>query len=97
MSEPLLRDLTSRGVEFWRDGHTIRWRAPKGALAPSDLENLRERSDQLLDLLDAVEEHSAIREFDGGQSREDAERRASTEVGLNVTELKRLIRLGAKR
>ena len=40
--------------------------------------------DDLHDLLDAWEERAAIREYDGGQTREEAERDAAREVGLNI-------------
>ena len=40
------------------------------------------------DILDAWEERSAIREFDGGQDRETAERAAAAELGANVVDLR---------
>lgn len=40
------------------------------------------------DLVDAWEERAAIREFDGGQSREDAERAAARDLGVSVTKMR---------
>jgi len=47
----LLADLRSRGVELAVEGEHLRWRAPRGALAPADLEALRRAKPDLLRLL----------------------------------------------
>jgi len=47
----------------------------------------------LADLVDAWEERAAIRQYDGGQAREDAEKGAAVELGLDVE----TIRVDARR
>jgi hypothetical protein len=78
------------GAELWADGATLRWRCPGGL--PEELKAvLVAHKPQLLALLssapalssedheaieEAIEERAAIREHDGGESRETAEREA---------------------
>ena len=44
----LLTDLRSRGIELTPEGEQLRYRAPRGALTPSDLAELRTRKAELL-------------------------------------------------
>lgn len=82
---PILDRIRAHGGEAIRDGWNIRLRP--GRLSPEALEWLRGRKDQLAmevwPEFDAWVERAAIREFDGGQSREEAEAAAYAEV-MNV-------------
>jgi len=48
----LLADLQARGIALAAEGGRLRWRAPRGALGPADLERLRRAKPDLLRLLE---------------------------------------------
>jgi tubulysin polyketide synthase-like protein len=49
MSAPeLLSDLLARGVQVWRDGDLLRYRAPKGTLTDADRASIRAHKAELL-------------------------------------------------
>lgn len=79
---PILDRIRSNGGEVIREGWNIRLRS--GRLTPEALEWLRGRKDQLMQEVwpefDLWSERAAIREFDGNQSRSDAERDAYAEI-----------------
>lgn len=79
---PILDRIRTHGGEVIRAGWNIRLRP--GRLSPEALEWLRGRRNELTQEVwpefDAWAERAAIREFDGGMSREDAERTAYDEV-----------------
>ena len=47
----LLAELTRRGVELWAEGERLRYRAPRGAMAPELFETLRAHKAALLEVL----------------------------------------------
>lgn len=47
-------------------------------------------------IVDAWEERAAIREFDGGQSRKDAERDAARDIGLQQADIELFQKRGQK-
>jgi len=47
----LLAELARRGVDMWAEGERLRYRAPRGALAPELLEALRAHKAALVGLL----------------------------------------------
>jgi hypothetical protein len=49
----LLSRLAARRIFVWLDGDRLRWEAPKGALSPEDLAELRAHKAELLELLRA--------------------------------------------
>lgn len=78
----ILDRIRANGGEVIRDGCTFRLRAGR---LPNDAitwvkEHKREVMREIWPEFDDWEERSAIREFDGGQSREDAETAAYDEV-----------------
>lgn len=79
---PILDRIRAHGGEVIRDRWNIRLRA--GRLSPAALEWLRGHKEELLREVwpefDHWVERAAIREFDGGQSRADAEQSAYDEV-----------------
>lgn len=79
---PILDRIRAHGGDAIRQGWTIRLRP--GRLTPEALEWLRGRKDDLTQEVwpefDAWTERAAIREFCGGQSREEAEQAAYDEV-----------------
>lgn len=78
----ILDRIRANGGEVIRDRWSITIRT--GRLQPEALAWVRERKDNLLREIwpefDEWSERAAIREFDGGQSREDAEAAAYAEV-----------------
>lgn len=78
----ILDRIRANGGEVIRDRWSITIRP--GRLQPEALAWVRERKDNLLREIwpefDEWTERAAIREFDGGQSREDAEAAAYAEV-----------------
>jgi amino acid adenylation domain-containing protein/non-ribosomal peptide synthase protein (TIGR01720 family) len=46
-----LRELCGRGLELWLDQDRLRYRAPAGVLSPVDLERIRSRKPEVLELL----------------------------------------------
>lgn len=79
---PLLDRIRAYGGEAIRDGWTVRLR--RGRLDDDALAWLRENKRRLMREVwpefDEWEERAAIREFDGGMSRADAERAAYKDV-----------------
>jgi hypothetical protein len=77
----LFRRLVGLGVILSTapDGR-LAYDAPAGALGADLLGSMRAHRDDLLGLVEAVEERAAIREYDGGLSRADAERLALVDV-----------------
>jgi hypothetical protein len=70
-------DLRARGIRL----RVLRTRIQAaGALSPVDRQAIRERRDELMDLLERLEERAAIMEYDGGLSRNEAERRAESDL-----------------
>ena len=86
MTTSTLRDRLHRlGVRFRIDGDRLRWRAPAGVMAETDISDLQEQKSAVLatlhdEKLDAYEERAAIMEYDGGMTRKEAERRAWDEI-----------------
>lgn len=84
----ILDRIRANGGEVIRDGWRLRLR--RGRLTDAALKWLREPKvkDQLMrevwPAYDDWQERAAIREFDGGQPREDAERDAYEEVMAHV-------------
>lgn len=78
----ILDRIRAHGGDAIRDGWRLRVR--RGRLPDAALEWLRTRRDALIREVwpefDDFEERAAIREFDGGQDRETAEREAYREV-----------------
>lgn len=79
---PILDRIRAHGGDVTRDRWNIRLRA--GRLTPAALAWLQDRKTELLMEVwpdyDRWAERAAIREFDGGQSRADAEQSAYDEV-----------------
>ncbi len=71
-----LTTLRRLGVTLtpWVD--RLRVDAPQNALTPALRAALREHKAELLDLLEDFEERTAIMEYNGGLSRDEAERQA---------------------
>lgn len=96
--EHLLHLLVERGFRLTMDGETLRV-APAGKLDVDLRQQIAANKAALLDLLappsltsdeqadieEAIEERSAIREFDGGEDRQIAEARAAS--GMKVFRL----------
>jgi hypothetical protein len=80
----LYADLLARGVKVSiaptpKDspdvpGLRLRFQAPDGALCPSLREAIARHRDELLAYVFNLEERAAVLEYDGGHTREDAER-----------------------
>jgi amino acid adenylation domain-containing protein len=49
----LVLSLGRRGIRLWADGANLRYSAPKGALGPGDIEQLKQNKAEILDLLTA--------------------------------------------
>jgi hypothetical protein len=47
----ILRDLTERGAQVFRDGDSLRVRAPRGMITESLREQLREHKPEILEML----------------------------------------------
>jgi hypothetical protein len=77
----LLTALAAAGVALRIEGDAIRYRAPRGALTPPLRAALMEHK---ANILFDFEERSAIREYDGGLSRAEAERLAAGDI-LNAS------------
>lgn len=79
---PILDRIRSQGGEVIRDKWQIRIR--RGRLTDAAMEWIRENRQALMlevwPEFDAFEERAAIREYDGGQGRAEAERDAYAEV-----------------
>jgi amino acid adenylation domain-containing protein len=50
----LLTDLRQAGVQVWLDGDRLRYKAPKGALTPNLMGELRDRKAELIDFLQRI-------------------------------------------
>ena len=50
----LLKDLRQAGVQVWVDGDRLRYKAPKGALTPNLMGELRDRKTEILAFLNTV-------------------------------------------
>lgn len=78
----ILDRIRANGGEVIRDGFTFRLRA--GRLSSDAIAWVKEHKAEVMQEIwpeyDDFEERAAIREFDGGQSREDAEAAAYDEV-----------------
>ena len=79
----ILARIRAHGGDLIRDGYKFRLR--KGRLTPDNLKWITEHIDQakreIWPLYDEWEERAAIMEYDGGFSRESAERAAYVCVG----------------
>lgn len=79
---PILDRIRAHGGEVIRGGHRLRIR--RGRLTDAAMEWLRENRARLMREVwpefDEWEERAAIREFDGGQARVEAEAAAYDEV-----------------
>jgi len=79
---PILSRIRAHGGDATLDGWSLRIK--RGRLTDEALAWLRGRRDDLMrevwPAYDDWQERAAIREFDGGQPREDAEREAYREV-----------------
>lgn len=79
---PILDRIRAQGGEVIRDKWRIRIR--RGRLTDAAMEWIRENRQALMlevwPEFDAFEERAAIREYDGGQDRAEAERDAYAEV-----------------
>lgn len=68
----LLSTLHTAGVVLTLDAGTLRYKAPKGVLTPTLLQQLAEHKVALLDLVEAFEQRAAIAEYCGRLPRADA-------------------------
>jgi len=75
----ILAELHHRGASVRVVGDRLRYR-PVWAVAPELRERMNEHREELLALVEHFEERAAIREFDGGLSRAEAERLALEDV-----------------
>jgi len=75
----LVADLHARGVAIRMVGDRLRYR-PMSAVPPELRARMAACKDDLLDLVQHFEERAAIREFDGGLSRAEAEQLAWEDV-----------------
>src|ERR1700761_5578841 len=48
----LIRDVQGRGVSLWLSNGELRYRAPKGALTPSEIQFLRENKAKIVSFLE---------------------------------------------
>jgi hypothetical protein len=71
----LLIDLGRRGIRLEVQSERLRY-YPRSAVTPELFDRLKSHKAQLLDAIERFEECAAIMEFDGGLSREEAERLA---------------------
>lgn len=80
-SKNLFRRLVGLGVilSMAPDGR-LAYDAPASSLGPDLLGAMRSHRDDLLGLVEAFEERAAVRQYDGGLSRADAERLALDDV-----------------
>jgi len=74
----LLLDLGRLGILLEADGERLRFH-PRSALTPDLLDLLKAHKADLLAAIERFEERAAIREFDAGLSRHEAERLAWNE------------------
>lgn len=74
----IVADLARRGIRLEADGERLRY-FPRSALTPDLLDRLKAHKAELLAAIERFEERAAIREFDAGLSRHDAERLAWNE------------------
>ncbi|HMO94406.1 MAG TPA: hypothetical protein PKD64_19645 [Pirellulaceae bacterium] len=73
--------LRALGVVLSIDGDgRLAYDAPADVLGDDLLAEMRAHRDELLGLVELIEERAAIREYDGGLSRADAERLAWVDV-----------------
>lgn len=77
----LLRRLIMAGVvlSMAPDGRLC-YDAPAGVLGADLIDAMKSNRDDLLGLVELIEERAAIREYDGGLSRADADRLALADV-----------------
>ncbi len=81
MAVELLERLRALGVVLSIDGDgRLAYDAPADVLGDDLLAEMRAHRDELLGLVELIEERAAIREYDGGLSRADAERLAWVDV-----------------
>lgn len=78
----LLLDLDRRGIRLEAHGDRLRYH-PRLALTPELLDRLKAHKAELLKALERYEERAAIREYEAGLSREEAERLAQRECFTN--------------
>jgi hypothetical protein len=50
-AQELLESFRCRGIDVFADGGALRWRAPRGVVTPLDLEALRARKREVLEVL----------------------------------------------
>ena len=74
----LFLDLGRLGIRLEADGERLRY-FPRSALTPDLLDRLKVNKAELLAAIERFEERAAIREFDAGLSRPEAERLAWNE------------------
>jgi hypothetical protein len=72
----LLAECEARGIRLTLAGDRLEIDAPQVALTPDLLDRLKAHKAELLAAIERFEERAAIREFDAGLSRHEAERLA---------------------
>jgi len=76
----IVQHLANAGVTLRIIGNAIRYTAPRGAMTPDLRAALIEHKPEILH---AFNERAAIMEYDGGLDRAEAERRATSALGLS--------------
>ncbi len=84
----ILAEFEAQGVELVVDGDKLRWRGPKLVMTPDAIETLKRHKAELIEALqtpsiDDFGERAAIAEYDGGLTRDEAERLAANEQGFD--------------
>jgi hypothetical protein len=80
----LMVDLIRAGVVLSVEGGRLRFDGPAVSLGGDAIERMRACRDDLMDAIEHWAERAAIREFDGGLARADAERMALIDVAAEV-------------
>ena len=78
----LMQHFAAADVTLRIEGDALRYRAPRGAMTPDLRAALVERKP---DMLHDYHERAAIREFEGGLERAEAERLAAEDILNNAT------------
>lgn len=80
----LMIELTRAGVVFSIDGGRLSYDGPADSLGGDVIERMRGCRDDLIDAVELWSERAAVREFDGGMDRADADAAALIDVARAV-------------
>lgn len=81
----LFCELIRAGVQLSiRNGDRVSFDGPAHFLGNDVIDRLRENRDQLIVLIELFQERAAIREFDGGMNRAEAEAAALSDLVVMV-------------